>query len=332
MNRFQEQKTQELFDQNVITETQFTQVKAYRNLGIFSLHTELKLFLYLSVLSFTTGIGILIYQNIDTIGHVAILSILLAVTVVCFYLSFKKANGFRKEETNFEDPIYDYIILAALLLTCVFIGYLQFQYTAFGTHYGLATLIPTIIGLFCAYYFDNKSILSIAITGLAAYIGLSVSPKTLLDNDFYDSNSLSNSAIGLGMGLILWAFYSNQIGLKKHFTLVYLTFGLHLIGISCISNLTQPFWFVFFIILAGSSFYFYKASYQFKAISLFIFSILYAYIGVNLVIIKIISAIDFSDFISLFFFVAPFYFIGSIIFFIKLVKQFNIQKNNDSLR
>ena len=332
MNRFQEQKTQELFDQNVITETQFTQVKAYKNLGIFSLHTELKLFLYLSVLSFTTGIGILIYQNIDTIGHVAILAIILAVTVVCFYFSFKKANGFRKEETNFEDPIYDYIILTALLLTCVFIGYLQFQYTAFGTHYGLATLIPTIIGLFCAYYFDNKSILSIAITGLAAYIGLSVSPQSLLDNDIYESNSLSYSAIGLGIALILWAIYSNQIELKKHFTLVYLTFGLHLIGISCISNLSQPFWFVFFIILAGSSYYFHKASYQYKAISLFIFSILYAYIGVNLVIIKVISAIDFSDFISLFLFVIPFYFIGSIIFFIKLVKQFNIQKNNDSLR
>jgi hypothetical protein len=326
MNRFKEQNTQELFDRNLLTESQFIKVKAYRSLGIFSLNAELKLFLYLAVLAFTTGIGILIYQNIDTIGHIAILSILLVVTVICYYFSFKNSTGFKKEETSFENPIYDYIILAALLLTCIFIGYLQFQYTAFGTHYGLATLIPTAIGLFCAYYFDNKSILSIAITGLAAYVGLSVSPQALLNNDFYDSNTLSYSAIVLGIVLILWAMYSNQIALKKHFTLVFLTFGLHLISISCLNNLFQPYWFVFFIILVASSYYFYKTSYQFQAVSLFIFSILYAYIGANIVLIKIITAINLGELIIPFFFVVPLYFVVSIIFFIKLIKQFNKQK------
>jgi hypothetical protein len=326
MNRFKEQNTQELFDRNLLTESQYTQVKAYRKLAIFSLHTELKLFLYLAVLSFTTGIGILIYQNIDTIGHVAILSILLAVTVVCYYFSFKSSSGFKKEETSFENPIYDYLILAALLLTCVFIGYLQFQYTAFGTHYGLATLIPTAIGLFCGYYFDNKSILSIAITGLAAYVGLSVSPQSLLNNEFHDTNTLSYSAIGLGVVLILWAIYSVKINLKKHFRLVYLTFGLHLISISCINNLFQSYWFVFALILAGALLYFYKASYQFQAVSLFIFSFIYAYIGANILLFNIIELIRIDEFLIPFFFLVPFYFIGSIIIFINLIKQFNKEK------
>jgi hypothetical protein len=327
MNHFKEQNTQELFDRNILTESQFIQVKAFWSLGIFSLNAELKLFLYLAVLAFTTGIGILIYQNIDTIGHIAILSILLVVTVICYYFSFKNSTGFKREATSFANPIYDYLILAALLLTCIFIGYLQFQYTAFGSHYGLATLIPTAIGLFCAYYFDNKSILSIAITGLAAYVGLSISPQALLNNDFYDSNTLSYSAIALGIVLILWAMYSNQIALKKHFTLVFLTFGLHLISISCLNNLFQSYWFVFFIILVASSYYFYKTSYQFQAVSLFIFSILYAYIGANIVLIKIIAAINLGELIIPFFFVVPLYFVGSIIFFIKLIKQFNKQKN-----
>jgi hypothetical protein len=106
------------------------------------------------------------------------------VTIVCYYFGFKNANGFHRGETSFENPIYDYIILAALLLGCIFMGYLQFQYAAFlFLRYGL-TLIPTAIGLFCAYYFDHKGILSIAITGLAAYVGLSVSPQSLLQNDF----------------------------------------------------------------------------------------------------------------------------------------------------
>jgi hypothetical protein len=39
-----------------------------------------------------------------------------------------------KKETQFENPVFDYLILAAILLV-FFIGYLQFN----GTHYGLAT-------------------------------------------------------------------------------------------------------------------------------------------------------------------------------------------------
>jgi hypothetical protein len=63
-----------------------------------------------------------------------------------------------------------------------FVGYLQFQY-AFGTQWTRHNL-PTAIAFFCAYYFDNKKCLINRTTGLAAYIGLSVSPQTLLHNDF----------------------------------------------------------------------------------------------------------------------------------------------------
>jgi hypothetical protein len=332
MNPFEEKATQGLFEKNLITETQVKQVKAYRSLEIFSLNVELKLFLYLSVLSFTTGIGILIYQNIDTIGHIAILSLLLVVTVICYYFSFKNSNGFQKGETSFENPIFDYLILAAILLTCIFLAYLQFQYTAFGTHYGLATLIPTVIGLFCAYYFDNKSILSIAITGLAAYVGLSVSPQALLNNDFYTTNTLSYSAIALGVVLVLWSIYSNQIVLKKHFTLVYLTFGLHLISISCIKNLFEQYWIIFILFLAASLYYFYTSSYKVKSVSLFVFTIIYAYIGINVLLFKAIQFLNIDDFLITFSFFVPFYFLISIVLFIRLIKQFNKNSTHDSIR
>lgn len=332
MDSFKEQATQTLFEKKLITDTQFKQVKAYRNLEIFSLNTELKLSLYLSVLFFTTGIGILIYQNIDTIGHIAIISLLLVVTVICYYFSFKNSTGYQKGETSFDNPIFDYLILSAVLLTCIFIGYLQFQYNAFGTHYGLATLVPTVIGLFCAYYFDNKSILSIAITGLAAYIGLSVSPQALLNNDFYTTNTLSYSAIGLGIVIVLWSIYSNQIALKKHFTLVYLTFGLHLISISCVTNLFEPYWLVFGVILAAALYYFYISSYKVKSVSLFVFTIIYAYIGVNIILFKAIALLNIDEFLISFFFFVPFYFIISIILFIRLIKKFNKNSNDDSIR
>lgn len=326
MAGFQEQSTQKLFERKFITEEQLAQIKSYRNLGIFSLNAELKMFLYLSVLLFTSGIGILIYENIDTIGHVAILSLLLIVTIICFYFCFKNSKGFQKTETTFESPVLEYLVLLANILTCIFIGYLQFQYKPFGTHYGLATLVPTIVSFICAYYFDNKSVLTIAITGLAAYVGFSVSPQDLFDNDFYSHLELSYSAIILGGLLILWTIYSSRISLKTHFNLIYLTFALHMISIASISNMVNEYdglWILFSAVLAGSCFYFYKASYEQKAISLYVFMILYAYIGINIFLFRVFENIDFSEIWMLFILLIPGYFIGSIILFIKLIKNFN---------
>lgn len=318
-----EQATQSLLEKNLISEEQFTQIQTYSSLNIFSLHNELRFLLYLSVLLFTGGIGILIYQNIDTIGHIAILSLLLIVTIISFYFCLKNAAGFKKEEVLFPNPLYDYLVLTAVILSCTFVGYLQFQYKPFGTDYGLATLIPTIISFICAYYFDNKSVLTIAITGLAAYIGLSVTPQDLVNNEFYADESLSYSAIILGVLLIVWTIYSSRIELKTHFTTIYLTFALHIISIASINNLLDEYWFLIAIVLAGSSFYFYKISYELRSISLYVFMIIYAYIGINIVLFKIFEHIDFSDVWMLFVLMMPVYFIGSIILFIKLIKNFN---------
>lgn len=327
MEKFKAQSTLNLFEKGLITENQFEEVKAYRSLNIFSLNAELKLFLYLSVLLFTSGIGILIYENIDTIGHIAILSLLLIVIAVCFYYCFKNSKGFQKAETSFEHPVLEYLVLAANILTCIFIGYLQFQYKPFGEHYGLATLVPTVVSFFCAYYFDNKSVLTIGVTGLAAYVGLSVTPQDLLNNnDFYASESLSYSAVVLGILLIIWTIYSNRISLKTHFSLIFLTFALHILSIAAISNLlhfSSLIWMLFTLVLAGSTYYFYKASYEFKAMSLYVFMIVYAYIGGNIVLFRIFENIDFSKIWELFIFLLPAYFIGSIIMFIKLIKNFH---------
>jgi hypothetical protein len=330
MKKLEAVATQTLFEKNVISLEQFSQIKAYRSLNIFSLHNELRFLLYLSISLFTSGVGILIYQNMDTIGHVTLLSVLFLIIVVCFYFCFKNAPKFKIQETKFENSLFDYLLLLANILTCTFIGYLQYQYKPFGTHYGLATLVPTIISFAVAYYFDNKSCLSIAITGLVAYIGLSVSPQTLLNDEFFSTSNLSYSGILLGLAFILWAFYCDKIDLKKHFKLVFITFSLHLISIACINNLFEPYWLIFAIVIGVSTFYFFKISNQIQSISLFVFTLLYGYIGLNIVLFKIIDSLAFSDDLWIpLFYIIPIYFILSIVYFIKLIKKFKKETADD---
>jgi hypothetical protein len=95
-----------LQENGFMTNKQLGDIEEYQKLNIFSLHTELRFLLYLSVLLFTSGIGILIYQNIDFIGHDAIIICLFLLITVSLYFCFKKAKGFHKEEVVFDNPIY----------------------------------------------------------------------------------------------------------------------------------------------------------------------------------------------------------------------------------
>lgn len=322
---------QKLLDKELLSQEQENGIRNYFSLGIFSLRNELLFLMYLSILLFTSGVGVLIYKNIDTIGHTLILMTMFVLIAVCFYFSFKKSKGFSKEDIDFENPIYNYLVLLAVILSCSFMGYIQFQYSIFGEYFEISILISAFIAIASAYYFNNKSTLSIGITALATSIGISVTPRTLIHNEVYWNENLSYYGLILGVLIAVWSIYSKKINLKKHFDLVLLTFALHLISICCISGLIHDFWIVFVLFLGASSYYFYMKSFEIQAISIYIFTILYGYIGFNIFLARVLGDLDLYIFGELLIVLLPIYFIISIVLFVKEIKNFN-KKTDDSLR
>jgi hypothetical protein len=323
--------TQKLFEKGLLRKEQQINIKNYLALGIFSVRNELLFLMYLSVLLFTSGVGVLIYNNINTIGHSILLTLLLALIVGCYYFCFKKSKGFTTHDVDFDNPIYNYLVLLATILSCTFMGYLQYQYHVFGNEFEISILISAFIALGTAYYFNNKSALSIGLTALTASIGITLTPQTLIDNDVYWNQNLSYYGLILGLTIVIWAIHSQKIKLKTHFDLILVTFALHLVTICSIAGLLNEYWFVFIFVLAGSTFYFYMKSFQISAISVQIFTLLYGYIGFNIFIVRVFGLIDIGDFFVLLFYLLPVYFVGTIVLFIKAIKQFN-NRTNDSLQ
>jgi Predicted membrane protein (DUF2157) len=319
-----------LSDKGLLSKEQQTTIRDYFSLAIFSVRNELLFLMYLCVLLFTSGVGILIYKNIDTIGHTIILLLLFVLIVGCYYFCFKKSKGFTIQDIDFDNPIYNYLVLLATILSCTFMGYLQYQYHIFGKQFEISILISAFIAFGTAYYFNNKSALSIGLTALSASIGIILTPQTLIDNEVYWNENLSYYGLILGLMIVLWATYSQRINLKKHFDLILTTFALHLMSICCIAGLINDYWFVFIFILAGSSYYFYIKSFKIPAISIYVFTILYAYIGFNIFIARLTDELGIFDSLLSFFILLPFYFFGSIVLFIMAIKKFN-KKTNDSL-
>lgn len=316
--------TSKLFEKDFISKAQFDDFKEDKAKNIFSLNTELLFLMYTSVLLFTSGIGVLVYQNIDSIGHIAILAFVLLLTVLCFYFSFKNAPLFSKLETEFKNPVYDYVILTGSILSCVFLGYIQFQYAVFGLDYKWVSLSSALICFVIAYYFDSRMVLSIALTAITTFIGITLTPQKVFENEFMSNPILLFSGIALGVLLVVWTIYSEKDGLKKHFHFVFYTFAQHLIGICCLSGLFQEQWYLFLPVFIGFIYYFYKLSYIYFATSFFVFTLLYGFIGFNTLLIKFIDNSSLFEFLIMF---SPFYIIGSIVLFISLVKKFNKEKH-----
>ena len=235
-----------------------------------SIHMELITILYLGVLLLAGGMGILIYKNIDSIGHTVILIFIAAISAGSFFYCFKNSSSFSLKKVISPNLFFDYILLLGCITFIIFIGYLQFQYEIFGDRFGLALFIPMVLLFAAAYYFDNIAILSLATTNLGAWAGIAITPAKILRSNNFDNNINIVTGLCLGVLLIATGIVVKKKNLKAHFEFTYANFGAHLLFISCIAAMMHfdSTYFFWFLLLAGVSYFFIK---RHLSVSLFIF-------------------------------------------------------------
>jgi hypothetical protein len=291
---------------------------------LFSVHWEIKTLLYVGVLLLTGGLGLLIYENIDTIGHEFVLMLIVAICLGCFYYCFKNKLPFSKNRVLSPNSFFDYILLLASTSLLIFVGYLQFEYKVFGTNYGMATLIPMLALFFIAYYFDHLGILSMAIANLALWMGVSVTPKKLLLNSDFNSETIIYTYLLLSILLIAGGYASQHFNYKKHFKFSYLHYGIHVAYIALLAGYFHYYnaaeavvWILSILIL---SFFLYNDAFKNKSFYFLLLVILYSYITLSSVVMRFLLSIhDGGVVIEL----IAFYFIGSGIGFILLLINLN---------
>lgn len=282
----------QLYKDGMIDEDQFKKIELFESSKLFSLHWELRTILYLGVLLLSSGVGILVYLNIDTIGHQAILATIALASFSCFYFIHKHKLPYQNEMVVHDSPFFDYIVLLGCLLFALFVGYFQYQYSPFGQHYGILVFIPTVVSFYLAYRFDHKGVLSIATTGLASTFGLSVSPRQLIDNNDFSDISVILTALALGIIIGAWAWYSDSKTIKKHFSFTYNNFALNILCIAALAALFgQDLKIISLLALAGICFYFIKQALVQQSYLFLLLSVLYGYIGLTYIIFYLLSEI-----------------------------------------
>src|SRR6267154_2626754 len=141
----------ELLERGLITQEQFQKIEPVVSGKIVSVFYELRTLLYLGVMLFTSGAGILIYQNIGSLGHIISIIALTILMVVCFWYVVKHEAGYSHEAVQPPMPYYDYVLLLGCLLFVSIQGYLQFQYGFLDDNLGWSTLLTAVVFFYAAY-------------------------------------------------------------------------------------------------------------------------------------------------------------------------------------
>ncbi len=220
---------QEFRESGMLSEESFKKLMAIENRTVFSVFAELRTLLYVGVLLLSTGVGILIYNNIGDIGHYISLVLLLAATLGCLFYVKKVQLPYSNGRVEAPNPYADYALLLGALLFLSVLGYLQFLFGIFDDYLGLISLMAAVVFFALAYRFDHLGVLSMAITAFAGFWGIAISPAHWYDFDFFSQLQLHWTGVFLGVGLFASALVLRKLGIKKHFTKTYLNFAI-LIG------------------------------------------------------------------------------------------------------
>lgn len=116
-----------------------------------SLNRELKILRYCGVLFMSGGLGLLIYKNLDTIGHLSVIVRIAVLTFLCFYYAYRNPPPFSTKAAPPASAFAGYVLLLGCFPFLTLEGCLPFQYQFFGTRYGMATFLPALLFVFLAY-------------------------------------------------------------------------------------------------------------------------------------------------------------------------------------
>jgi hypothetical protein len=143
---------------------------------LVSVRPEMRLILYGGVLAVTGGAGLLVQQNLDRIGPVAIAAGLWIAAAAALVWALRHAPPFSWGPAASPHLAFDYILLLGVLLTGTALAYVEVKFTPLGAAWGTHLLVMSLFAAVLAVRGDSRVVAGLALTTFAAWRGVSASP------------------------------------------------------------------------------------------------------------------------------------------------------------
>lgn len=251
----------------------------------FSVFLEVNVLLYAGVMAFVGGLGWTVSTWSHQIGDVAVLSVLSSILAVCGWYCFSRAPAWWPAETPAPSPIFDYVLYLGSLVWSVEIAYVENRFHVLSGGWNLYLLVTAGLFFLLAYRFDNRFVLSLALSTLAAWFGLTISHWRSHDDATYRQYALLYSFLTGLSGALL-----QRSGLKPHFLGTYLNVAANVLFWALLSGVFDGegygVWFLALLIACGASLAWGLTRHQFVFVA---YAAVYGYVGVSSIILRSIN-------------------------------------------
>jgi hypothetical protein len=269
-------------ERRIISSEQHTLLAGLSRGEPFSLFLELNILLYAGILAFVAGLGWTATTWSQQLGDVLVLTILSTLLAACFWYCFSRAPAWSPGEAPSPNLVFDYVVYLGSLIWSVELAYLENRFHLLAGQWDLYLLATAGLFFFLAYRFDNRFVLSLALSSLAGWFGLTISHWPSHQDAAYRQYAVLYSVMVGGAG----AAFRHR-GLKSHFFATYLNIAANVLFWALLSGVFNRegdfIWSLCLFAACGASLAWGLARRQFPFVA---YAAVYGYVGVSSILIR----------------------------------------------
>ena len=272
-------------DEGAITPAQFERLGAIVRKDRFSVSLELNALLYLGVMSIAAGLLWTVRTHFTDLGDTAVMLALSAIVALCFWYCFSRARPYSPGEVESPTPIFDYVLYLGCLVFAIELAFVEMQFALLKDAWDTYVLVSAGVFFAAAYRFDNRFVLSLALSTLAAWFGIKLTRFGFGSGDSMRTSALVYGALVAGTGLTL-----QRLAIKPHFVETHLHIAATAAFVALTSGVTSAntgFFYLFgLLILAAVSIAHGIRRREFAFVA---YGAVYPYIGISLKLVERLS-------------------------------------------
>ena len=275
---------QKMHEEKTLSAKQLNYLLDIHKKKLFSVHQELRFSFYAGILLVIAGLGLTIKQYFAQLGDIAIIGSLTAGSLSSFIYCFAKGNSYSHKEVASPNIAFDYILFFGCTLYSMDIAYSETQFHVLGNLWNNYLLASFVLFLFLAYRYDNRVVLSLALSTLAAWFGFTVTESRFSFQEYHRLYAIAYSCLTLLIGIFLY-----RLAVKKHFFDIYLNFATHFLFVALLSGVIHYKLFsLYFLCFLAACVILVLYSLRTKRFLYMLYAIIYGYIGISIVGLDII--------------------------------------------
>jgi len=241
----------------------------------FSIFLELNGLLYLGVAAIAGGVAWTVREHFASLGDAAVLASLTSLFSACAWYCAAHATPYSRDRVAAPTFSFDYVLYLGCLVFASELAFLEYRFHLLGIDWNYYLLGSAAVYFAAAYRFDNRFVLSLELSTLAAWFGVRLSVWRLFHG------YLSELTLAYGGAVALAGVLLQRYRIKPHFLETYLHVAANAILFALASqsgNTTNLLWLLALLAACGVAI---ERGIGFRRFAFVVYGVLYGYVGIT---------------------------------------------------